>query len=93
MFLLRAWRTNGEAIGTGGPTALFGLSFQTGEVVSLMQTNWSLFASYAVVDRGDWDRPATQLPILDGGFDQQQAVFGVEYAFVSEPPPERPLGI
>jgi hypothetical protein len=69
------------------------LSFQLGGVVSLHDTNWSLFAHYTVLDRGDWDRPATRLPILDGGFDQQQAVFGVQYAFVPEPPHERRQGI
>jgi hypothetical protein len=29
-----------------------------------------------VIDRGD-SNPATRLPILDGGFDQKQIVFGV----------------
>ena len=30
-----------------------------------------------MIDRGDLANPATRLPILDGGFDQKQIVFGV----------------
>jgi hypothetical protein len=30
-----------------------------------------------VIDRGDIANPATRLPILDGGFDQKQIMFGV----------------
>jgi len=33
----------------------------------------------AVVDRGDLAVPASVLPILDGGFDQQQLTLGVTY--------------
>jgi hypothetical protein len=30
-----------------------------------------------VIDRGDRTTPGTQLPILDGGFDQKQIIFGI----------------
>ncbi len=52
------------------------LDFHLGTVLSLEHT-WDLFADFAVVDRGDLQNPATRLPILDGGFDQKQIVFGV----------------
>jgi len=52
------------------------LNFHAGTVVSLVQ-NWDLFLDFAIVDRGDHANRATELPILDGGFDQQQVVFGV----------------
>lgn len=35
-----------------------------------------LFAEVSVLDRGDLDAPATTLPILGGGFDQNRIVFG-----------------
>ena len=52
------------------------LDFKVGAVLSIVQ-EWDLFVEYAVIDRGDISNPATRLPILDGGFDQQQIVFGV----------------
>jgi hypothetical protein len=52
------------------------LDFRIGGVISLVD-NWDLFAELAVVDRGELTNPATRLPILDGGFDQRQAMFGV----------------
>jgi hypothetical protein len=52
------------------------LDFHLGTVVSLERT-WDLFVDFAVIDRGDVQNPATQLPILDGGFDQKQIVFGI----------------
>ena len=52
------------------------LDFHLGTVVSV-EHRWDLFADFAVVDRGDLQNPATRLPILDGGFDQKQIVFGV----------------
>lgn len=39
--------------------------------------SWDLYARFAVIDRGDRDEPETMLPILDGGFDQQQITLGV----------------
>jgi hypothetical protein len=52
------------------------LNFHLGTVLSLVPS-WDLFVDLAVVDRGDLGSPATRLPILDGGFDQTQVIFGV----------------
>lgn len=52
------------------------LDFRVGTVLSL-ERKWDLFVEFAVVDRGDIKDPATRLPILDGGFDQRQVIFGV----------------
>jgi hypothetical protein len=52
------------------------LDFRVGTVLSLVK-NWDVFAEFAIVDRGDMEDPATRLPIMDGGFDQQQVIFGV----------------
>ncbi len=59
------------------------LNLQVGGVLSLSE-GWDAFASYTFVDRGEIDRPSTTLPILDGGFDQQQLSLGVEYRFDSK---------
>lgn len=55
------------------------LDFKLGTVISL--NRWDLFAEFSVVDRGDHSNPATRLPVLDGGFDQRQIVFGVTRHF------------
>jgi hypothetical protein len=52
------------------------LDFHAGTVLSVVK-EWDLFADFAVIDRGDAGNPATRLPILDGGYDQKQIVFGV----------------
>jgi hypothetical protein len=52
------------------------LDFHAGTVLSLVK-EWDLYVDFAVIDRGDAANPATRLPILDGGFDQKQIVFGV----------------
>jgi hypothetical protein len=52
------------------------LDFHVGTVLSLVQS-WDIYVDFAVLDRGDQDNPATRLPILDGGFDQKQLIFGV----------------
>jgi len=51
---------------------------ELGVVLSFVK-HWDVFARIAVIDRGDAEEMSTQLPILDGGFDQRQAVFGVTY--------------
>ncbi len=51
------------------------LDFHLGTVLSLVP-KWDIYVDFAVVDRGD-GQPGTQLPILDGGFDQKQIMFGV----------------
>ena len=64
------------------------LDFHAGTVLSI-DRKWDLFADFAVIDRGDLEDPATRLPILDGGFDQKQIVFGVTPSprRASPPPP------
>jgi hypothetical protein len=52
------------------------LDFHMGTVLSLVK-KWDLFVDFAVIDRGEMADPATRLPILDGGFDQRQVIFGV----------------
>ncbi len=53
--------------------------------------DWDLFAYYAWIDRGEASRPSTLLPVLDGGFDQQQVVFGVRHRFEPKAPEGGPL--
>jgi hypothetical protein len=52
------------------------LDFHIGTVLSLVP-KWDLYVDLAFIDRGDVGDPATRLPILDGGFDQRQIMFGV----------------
>jgi hypothetical protein len=40
-----------------------------------------LFMEVSILDRGDFDNPATTLPILAGGFDQHRLVFGFNRRF------------
>jgi hypothetical protein len=56
------------------------VDFHVGTVLAIVK-DWDLFADLAWVDRGDLAMPATRLPILDGGFDQRQVVFGVTRHF------------
>jgi hypothetical protein len=69
------------------------LSFEVGGVVSIQDTGWSMFAAFGVVDRGEWNEPGTQLPILDGGFDQQQTLFGVQYLIEKKIEPQPSMGL
>lgn len=52
------------------------LNVNLGAAYSFVES-WDLYARFAVIDRGDEGLPETMLPILDGGFDQQQITFGV----------------
>lgn len=52
------------------------LDFHLGTVLSLVP-KWDIYADFAILDRGDRENPATMLPILDGGFDQKQIIFGI----------------
>jgi hypothetical protein len=52
------------------------LDFHMGTVLALVP-KWDLFVDFAVIDRGELSDPSTRLPILDGGFDQRQVIFGV----------------
>lgn len=51
------------------------LGFNLGCVLGWID-DWDLYVAGSVVDRGDDGAPATQLPVLDGGFDQVNLVFG-----------------
>jgi hypothetical protein len=51
------------------------LGFTAGCVLGWID-RWDLYAAVGVIDRGEADAPGTTLPILDGGFDQTQVVFG-----------------
>jgi hypothetical protein len=58
------------------------LDLQIGGVLSAgSRDDWDLFAYGAIVDRGELGDDATSLPILVGGFDQQQWVIGVQHRF------------
>jgi hypothetical protein len=61
------------------------LDLRLGGVLAVSRA-WDVFAEYAVVDRGDLAAPATRLPILDGGFDQQQILLGVTRHLEASPP-------
>jgi hypothetical protein len=52
------------------------MDFHVGGVLAI-EARWDLFAELVFVDRGDLAAPQTRLPILDGGFDQRQILFGV----------------
>lgn len=41
--------------------------------------DWDVWLRAAVIDRGELTAPGSVLPILDGGFDQQQFTLGVNY--------------
>jgi hypothetical protein len=60
------------------------LDFHIGMVYALIE-RWDLYVEFQVVDRGDLGYPATLLPILDGGFDQNQLVFGLVRHITKEP--------
>ena len=52
------------------------LDLHLGAVLS-PTADWDVYIDGAVIDRGDASKPATQLPILDGGFSQRQITLGV----------------
>jgi hypothetical protein len=56
------------------------LNFQLGLMLGYV-SKWDLYVIFGVVDRGDSEDPATTLPILDGGFDQSQLIFGAARRF------------
>lgn len=76
----------------GTPDPMYGfidpqprLDLEVGGALSFGPRDWAVFASYRFVDRGELEKPETMLPILDGGFDQRQAIVGVEYRFTPKP--------
>jgi len=52
------------------------LGLTVGSYFAVNET-WDFYATLAWIDRGDPDVPSTQLPIIDGGFDQVQLAFGL----------------
>lgn len=54
-----------------------------GGVLSFVE-NWDVYTTVAVIDRGDLVNVETNLPILDGGFDQVQFTLGITHRFGSE---------
>ena len=64
------------------------VDFHAGVVLAIEKT-WDLFADFAVIDRGDLANAVIRLPILDGGFDQKQIIFGVT-RHISAASPHRP---
>ena len=52
--------------------------------------NWDLYAIYTFIDRGEAADPSTMLPIIDGGFDQQQLTVGVQHRFGADTRPPHP---
>jgi hypothetical protein len=62
------------------------VNFRIGGVVSAVK-NWDLFAEFVVVDRGEVEDMSTQLPILEGGFDQNHLIFGIQRRFVEDKAP------
>jgi hypothetical protein len=51
------------------------VNFHLGALVSVTR-KLALFLEWSILDRGDLEDPATTLPVLNRGFDQQQLVFG-----------------
>ena len=47
--------------------------------VLALADEWDVWVRAAVLDRGELAAPGTLLPVLDGGFDQQQLTLGVSY--------------
>jgi hypothetical protein len=62
------------------------VNFYLGGALTFLD-DWDLFAEFAILDRGDIADPATTLPILEGGFDQRQFVFGLIRRFQTRSPP------
>jgi hypothetical protein len=60
------------------------VNLHTGGVFTLDEEGWDAYVQVSFIDRGDLDVPSTTLPILDGGFDQQQIVLGVVHRFGRE---------
>lgn len=69
-----------EADGTVEIDPKVRLNFQLGLMLGYV-SKWDLYLIYGVVDRGDVEEPDTTLPILDGGFDQSQIIFGAARRF------------
>jgi len=60
------------------------MDLSLGVVLSFVD-HWDVFARYEIIDRGV-TAMHTQLPILDGGFDQRQIIFGATFHTASTRP-------
>ena len=56
------------------------LDLTIGTVYAVVK-DWDIYVEAGIFDRGDVGHPETQLPILDGGFDQRSIVIGVTRRF------------
>lgn len=56
------------------------LDLTIGTVYAVVK-DWDIYVEAGIFDRGDAGHPETQLPILDGGFDQRTIVIGVTRRF------------
>jgi hypothetical protein len=62
------------------------VNFHLGFALAFLD-DWDLFTEFAILDRGDVEDPATTLPILEGGFDQQHFVVGLMRRFQTRSSP------
>jgi hypothetical protein len=62
--------------------------FHLGGVYAVVR-DLDLYAEYSFLDRGDLVDPRTLVPVLEGGFDQQQLTIGVTLRFDTEQGEER----
>jgi len=77
---------------SAGPNAFYSGKFepqvrvnlQVGGVLTISGSGWDAYAQYSWLDCGELSRPLTTLPILDGGFDQQQITLGVIHRFAAK---------
>lgn len=77
-FAFPAWHT-GEQMGVAfDPQTRVDVA--VGAVYSVVD-DWDVYLQYGIVDRGDLADPATQLPVLQGGFDQRVLTFGLTRHF------------
>lgn len=53
-----------------------------------LSTGWDITATLAHRDRGEIDTPETILPVLGGGYDQQQFLLGFSYSGIRKPEPK-----
>ncbi|HWN67704.1 MAG TPA: PT domain-containing protein [Haliangium sp.] len=62
------------------------VNFHLGVALAFLD-DWDLYAEVAILDRGDIADPATTLPVLEGGFDQQHFVLGLLRRFQTRSSP------
>jgi len=83
-----------RGVSAGDPVAIdprTRLGLTLGSFFNVNET-WDFYATLSWIDRGDPSVPDTQLPIVDGGFDQVQLAFGLIAHWWLKPPPG-PIGV